>query len=113
MQREVSRANGGLPSVRSIIAPGGVVNLMLRLSPSCRNIMSQHNDGEPNLIKRCAVLAGVNIAAHRLRRWPLASVDARSARRTRRMQAGTKKRLSNRTKKLEKDKIEMTPTKNA
>jgi hypothetical protein len=29
------------------------------------------------------------------------------------MQAGAKKRLSNRTKKLEKDKIEMTPTKNA
>jgi hypothetical protein len=29
------------------------------------------------------------------------------------MQAGTKKRLSNRTKKLEEDKMEMMPTKNA
>jgi hypothetical protein len=29
------------------------------------------------------------------------------------MQAGAEKRLSDRTKKLEKDKIEMKPTKNA
>jgi hypothetical protein len=67
--------------------------------------------GEPNLIKCCAVLAIVNTAARRLRRWPLASVDTRSARRNYRMQAGAKKRLSSRTKKL--DKIEMKPTKNA
>jgi hypothetical protein len=86
---------------------------MLLSSTSPRNIMSRHNGGQPNLIKRCAVLAAVNTAARRFRRWPLASVDTRSARRTRRIQAGAKKRLSNRTKKLEKDKIGMTPTKSA
>jgi hypothetical protein len=40
---------------------------------------AKHNGGEPNLIQRCAVLAIVNTAARRLRRWPLASVDTRSA----------------------------------
>ncbi len=97
----------------SFAANGGVVDLMSRLPTSRRPIMSQLNDGEPQLIKCCAVLAAVNTASRRLRRWPLASVDSRSARRTRRMQAGTKKRLSNRTKKLEEDKMEMMPTKNA
>ena len=59
------------------------------------------------------MLAIVNTAARRLRRWPLASVDSRCARRTRRMQARAKKRLFNRTKKLEKDKMKMKPTKSA
>jgi len=70
VQREVSRANGRLPSVRSITATDGVVNLMLRLSPSCRNIVRQQDGSEPNLIKHCAVLAAVNIASRRLWRWP-------------------------------------------
>jgi hypothetical protein len=47
----------GSPRFIQTAPTGGVVNLMLRLSPSRRNIMSQHNGGEPNLIKRCAVLA--------------------------------------------------------
>jgi hypothetical protein len=49
MQREVSRANGGLPSVRSNRPTGGSVG----------------KGGDPNLIKRCAVLATVNIASSR------------------------------------------------
>ena len=57
-------------------------------------------DGEPNLIKRCAALAAVNIASRRLRRRPTADIDRRSAPRPRTMQAGMKKRSSNRTKKL-------------
>src|SRR5258708_2240749 len=75
----------GSPRFVQTAPTGGVVNLMPLLPTSCRNVMNQHNVGEPNLIKRCAVLAIVNTAARRLRRWPLASVDTRSARRTRRM----------------------------
>jgi len=45
--------------------------------------------------------------------WPTASLDRRSARRTLRMQAGAKKRLSNRTKKREEAKKERMPTKSA
>ena len=86
--------NGGLPSVR---ADG--------LDQWCRGLLARGNtnmsrqDGEPNLIKRCAALAAVNIASRRLRRRPTADVDRRSAPRPRTMQAGTKKR-SSRTKKL-------------
>src|SRR5271165_3309243 len=56
-------------------------------------------DGQPGLIEHCAVLAAVKTASRRLRRWPAASLDRRSARRIWRMQAEAKKRLSNRTKK--------------
>jgi hypothetical protein len=103
----------GSPRFVQTAPTGGVVNLMPLLPTSRRNIVSQHNGCEPNLIKRCAVLAIVYTAARRLRRLPLASADTRSARRTRRMQAGAKKRLSNRTKKLEEGKIEMMPPKSA
>ena len=57
-------------------------------------------DGEPNLIERCAALAALNIASRRLRRRPTADIDHRSAPRPRTTQAGMKKRSSNRTKKL-------------
>ena len=50
-------------------------------------------------IKRFAVLATVKTAARRLRRWPAASLDRRSARRCRIVQAGTEKRRFSRTEK--------------
>jgi hypothetical protein len=72
---------------------------MLWLPANRRNAASKR-DGEPNLIKHCAVLAAVNIASRRLRRWSTTNADRRSARLTLKIQAGTKKRLSSRTKKL-------------
>ena len=54
----------------------------------------------PDLIKRRAVLAAVQTASRRLRRWPLASLDRRSARRGEIMQAGAEKQHFNRTEKL-------------
>ena len=54
-----------------------------------------------NLIKPRAVLATVKTVSRRLWRWPAASLDRRSARRPRVVQAGTEKRRSRRTKKLE------------
>jgi hypothetical protein len=57
-------------------------------------------DSSPNLIERYAVLAAVKTASRRLRRWPAASLDRRSARRSVILQAGTEKRLSDRTEKL-------------
>jgi hypothetical protein len=57
-------------------------------------------DSSPDLIERCAVLAAVKTASRRLRRWPAASLDRRSARRSVAVQAGTEKRRSDRTKKL-------------
>jgi hypothetical protein len=57
-------------------------------------------DSSPNLIERCAVLAAVKTASRRLRRWPAASLDRRSARLTVILQAGAEKRPINRTKKL-------------
>jgi hypothetical protein len=56
-------------------------------------------DSSPDLITRYAVLAAVKAASRRVRRWPAASLDRCSARRTVVVQAGTEKRLSNRTKK--------------
>lgn len=72
---------------------------MLRLPENRRNAVTKQ-DGEPNLTKHCAALAAVNTASRRLRRWPMANVDRRPARLTLKMQAGTKKRLLSRTKKL-------------
>ena len=46
------------------------------------------------------MLAAVQTASRRLRRWPLASLDRRSARRGEIMQAGAEKRHTNRTEKL-------------
>jgi hypothetical protein len=57
--------------------------------------------GDPNPIKRCAVLATVNIASRRPG-GAYGNVDRCSARLTSWIQAGAEKRLSNRTKKLEK-----------
>jgi hypothetical protein len=57
-------------------------------------------DSSPNLIERYAVLATLKTAARRLRRWPAASLDRRSARRSIVVQAGTEKRRSGRTEKL-------------
>jgi hypothetical protein len=96
--------NGGLPSVRSTSPPfcDGVI---LRASVHCRR------QAEPNLIERCAVLAAVKPASRRLGRWPAASLDRRSAQRTPMMQAGAKKRLFNRTKKLQQAKKELVPPK--
>ena len=88
MQREVSRANGGLPSGHSDRPTGGGVG---------------RGGFDPNLIKRCAVLATVNIA-RAASGGAYGNVDRCSARLTSWMQAGAEKRLSNRTKKLEKDK---------
>jgi hypothetical protein len=101
----------GSPRFVQTAPTGGAVNLMPLFQQAAETSWAKHNGGEPNLIQCCAVLAIVNTAARRLRRWPLASVDTRSARRNQRMQAGAKKRLCNRTKKFEKDKIEMKPTK--
>ena len=60
----------------------------------------QRRGGRPDLIKRRAVLAAVQTASRRLWRWPLASLDRRSARRGEIMQAGAEKRHTNRTEKL-------------
>ena len=57
-------------------------------------------DSSPDLIERCAMLATVKTAARRLWRWPAASLDRRSARRSVILQAGTEKRRSSRTEKL-------------
>ena len=56
-------------------------------------------DSSPDLIKRYAVLTAVKTALRRLRRWPMASLDRCCARRSVILQAGTKKRRSDRTKK--------------
>ena len=52
-----------------------------------------------NLIKPRAVLATVKPASRRLLRWPTASLDRRSARRTVVGQAGAEKQRSSRTEK--------------
>jgi hypothetical protein len=65
-----------------------------------RRWKGQRRGGKPDLIKRRAVLAAVQTASRRLRRWSLASRDRRSARRGEIMQAGTEKRHFNRTEKL-------------
>jgi len=54
----------------------------------------------PDLIERCAVLAAVKAASRRLRRWPSASLDRSSARRSVTLQAGAEKRRFHRTEKL-------------
>jgi hypothetical protein len=76
----------------------------MRLSKSkvaASNTRRKGNDvGMPDLIKRRAVLAAVQAASRRLRRWPLASLDRRSARRGEIMQAGAEKRHFSRTEKL-------------
>ena len=58
-------------------------------------------DSSPDLIERCTVLATVKTASRRLRRWPAASLDRRSARRSVIVQAGAEKRRSSRTEKLQ------------
>jgi hypothetical protein len=60
-------------------------------------------DSSPDLIERYAVLAAIKTASRRLRRWPAASLDCCSARRTVILQAGTEKRHNNRTKKRTKE----------
>lgn len=57
-------------------------------------------DSSPDLIERCAVLAAVKTASRRVRRWPAASLDRRSARRSVAVQAGTEKRRFSRRRNI-------------
>jgi hypothetical protein len=71
----------GSPRFVQTTSTGDVVDVTLRLSAT-RETYGNKVIGESNPIKRCAVLAAVNIASRRLRRWPMADVDRRSARLT-------------------------------
>jgi hypothetical protein len=56
-------------------------------------------DSSPDLIERCVVLATVKTASRCLRRWPVVSLDRRSAWRSVVVQAGTEKPRLDRTEK--------------
>jgi Transposase DDE domain len=101
--------NGGLPSVRCMVDVRCCIKFILRPKHARRNFLSNQTN-QPNLTKRCAMLAAVETASRRLRRWPAASLDCRSARRTLRMQAGAKKRLSTEQRNSRKS-IGVYPTK--
>jgi hypothetical protein len=81
----------GLPTLCQVL--GGVADEISEAevvaTNAPRRIMS---GGRPDLIKRRAVLAAVQTASRRLRRWPLARLDRRSARRGEIMQARAEKR---------------------
>ena len=71
LRRETSRAMAGSPRF--------VLDRLLRQQ---RGLAARHGVGAPDLAEVGAVLAPVNIAARRLRRWPSANVDRRCARRS-------------------------------
>lgn len=71
-----------------------------RFCPCASLVFHLHQVTQGTFTPKLLDMPSTQTASRRLRRWPLASLDRRSARRGEIMQAGAEKRHSNRTKKL-------------